>query len=738
MIQQDIIGFFITDLFDSSSGIPTSDHSSPTLPSGMRSSHQLSSLVSSIPYSSTAITKRPSHPSSVSPFRKRSRSPTTSVPISSPIPGALSPIHVDHLPLPKRIRSSDAVADLEDCSDESSESPIPRETTEGIDARVVVMTVSLEEVETSARGSVEVRVDSVMHPAVSDDIPELPEGSYRGVIESIQRDQGHRIVATGQQSVVLLERIKALEDRDAARNLEPLVEGGGEQEEENGDNYEGGNGGGNGNGGVNRNGGNGNKGVNGNRRVNDNGNKGGNDNGNGNGNGGGNGYNFRGFMPVARECTYQDFLKCQLLNFNGTKGVVGLTRWFEKMETVFHIMYCPRNKIQKMEAELWNLAMKGNDLTSYIRRFQELVLLYTRMVLDEEDKFERFIRGLPDNIQGNVIVAEPTRLQDAIRIANNLMDQKLKGYARNVENKRMFDNSPRDNHGQQPAFKRQNVRGQNVARAYMAGSNERKGYVGSLPYCNMCMLHHEGLCTVRCGNCKRVGHMTRDCTADVAPNTQRTLNRRNNTGSNEATAKAYAIEGGGANSDSNIVTCTFLLNNCYDSMLFDLGADRIFVSSTFSALLDVAPSTLDTSRPFDIDLMPIELGSFDVIISMDWLAKYHAMIVCDEDDLRIGLTNAPAVFMDLMNRVCKPYLDKFMIVFIDDILIYSKSRKEHEGHLKLILKLLKEELYAKFSKCGFWLSNVQFLSHVIDSEVIHVDPDKIESIKDWASPKTPT
>ncbi|GJW82248.1 putative nucleotidyltransferase, ribonuclease H [Tanacetum coccineum] len=95
--------------------------------------------------------------------------------------------------------------------------------------------------------------------------------------------------------------------------------------------------------------------------------------------------------------------------------------------------------------------------------------------------------------------------------------------------------------------------------------------------------------------------------------------------------------------------------------------------------------------------------------------------------------------MDLMNRVCKPYLDRFVIVFSNDILIYSKSIKEHEGHLKLILKLLKEEeLYAKFSKCEFWLSKVQFLGHVIDSEGIHVDPAKIESIKDWASPKTPT
>ncbi|GJT64330.1 putative reverse transcriptase domain-containing protein [Tanacetum coccineum] len=104
-----------------------------------------------------------------------------------------------------------------------------------------------------------------------------------------------------------------------------------------------------------------------------------------------------------------------------------------------------------------------------------------------------------------------------------------------------------------------------------------------------------------------------------------------------------------------------------------------------------------------------------------------------------GLTNAPAVFMDLMNRVCKPYLDKFVIVFIDDILIYSKDEKEHEEHLKAILELLKkEQLYAKFSKCEFWIPKVQFLGHVIDSRGIHVDPAKIESIKDWASPKTPT
>ncbi|GKB23638.1 putative reverse transcriptase domain-containing protein [Tanacetum coccineum] len=103
-----------------------------------------------------------------------------------------------------------------------------------------------------------------------------------------------------------------------------------------------------------------------------------------------------------------------------------------------------------------------------------------------------------------------------------------------------------------------------------------------------------------------------------------------------------------------------------------------------------------------------------------------------------GLTNAPAVCMDLMNRVCKPYLDKFVIVFIDDILIYSKTKEDHEVHFKLVLELLKKErLYAKFSKCEFWSQEVHFLGHVVNHNGIHVDPSKIEAVKNWKSPTTP-
>nr|GEX00274.1 hypothetical protein [Tanacetum cinerariifolium] len=267
--------------------------------------------------------------------------------------------------------------------------------------------------------------------------------------------------------------------------------------------------------------------------------------------------------------------------------------------------------------------------------------------------------------------------------------------------------------------------------------------------------------------------------------------------------------GGDANPDSNVIKCTFLLNNHYAFVLFDSSVDRSFVSSTFNTLLDIIPNTLDVSYAVKLAdgrisetntmlrgcaalvartpyrLAPSELqelstqlpsssplgapvlfvkkkyGSFQMFIDYRKLNKltvknrYPLLRIDDlfdqlqgsrvysKIDLRsvmsFGLTNAPTIFMDLMNRVCKPYLDKFMIVFIDEILIYSKSKEEPAEHLKLILEFLKkEELYVKFSKCDFWLSRVQFLGHVIDSEGIHLDPAKIESIKDWALPKTPT
>ncbi|GJY46494.1 putative reverse transcriptase domain-containing protein [Tanacetum coccineum] len=759
-------------------------HSSPDSTSDSSSSESSLDSSSDRSLDSSSLSARPPH--------KRCRSPTTLLPSSTPVLRSIAPTHAYLLSPRKRFRDTYSpedsreehmeigTADVEVVTDLGIGDGVGAHTEDGIGMGVEVAASDIREdedefeAEASAGGTMEIIVDPLVIGGISEptgeDAPDLEgrENLRVRALLCIERDRVDNLRHHMELSHEEFRQIHRHRD-DAWRRLRS-------QNRDDGNN---GNGGGNGN----KNG-----------RGNGNINRGGNGNGNPN-------RNDKGVMLVIRE---------------------------ELMKLMTEVYY-PRNEIPKMESELWNLIVKNNDLAAYTQRFQELTMLCTKMIPEEEDRVEKFIGGLPNNIQGNVIAAEPTRLQDAVRIANNLMDQKLKGYAmKNAEKNRRLEVNQRDNRGQQPPFKRHNVGGQNVAKAYTTGNNERRVYNGPLPLCNKYQNH---------GN--KTG---------------------NKSGIGKVRGKAYVLGGGDSNPDSNIITGTFLLNNRYASMLFDSGADRSFMSTTFSALLDVIPFTLNVSYAveladgrisktntvlrgctlgllghlFNIDLMPVELGSFDVIISMDWLANHHVVIVCDEKivwipyrdkvlivqgdrsgkgkksnykkgirikseekrledvptvrdfqevfpkdlprlprkrqvefqidlvpgaapnqypllridnlfdklqgssvyskiDLRsgyhqlrvrdedipkmafrtryghyefqvmpFGLTNAPTVFMDLMNRVCKPYLDKFMIIFIDDILIYSKSKEEHAKHLKLILELLKkEELYAKFSKGDF-------------------------------------
>ncbi|GJS05285.1 putative reverse transcriptase domain-containing protein [Tanacetum coccineum] len=317
------------------------------------------------------------------------------------------------------------------------------------------------------------------------------------------------------------------------------------------------------------------------------------------------------------------------------------------------------------------------------------------MILEEDDKVERYIWGLPDSIQGNVTSAGPVRLQDVVKLAYSLMDQNIHAYtARQADNKRRLESTPRDNHVHQPLFKRHNV-----ARAYTAGPGERKVYAGKLPLCNRCKLHHNGQCTVRCTNCKNIGHLQGHYRNDCPK--LRNQNYRNTTGnaagSSEARERVYALGGGNADQAPIVVTGTFLLDNRYAFILFDTGADRSYVSSAFSSLIDITPSTLDTKYDFEladgkiirvntiirgctlnllnhlfnIDLMPVKLG-------MDWLSKYHVLIVWDENIVRIPYGNEILIVQGDRSKKLKdkseekrledvPIMRDFLEVFLEDL-----------------------------------------------------------------------
>ncbi|GJU07901.1 putative reverse transcriptase domain-containing protein [Tanacetum coccineum] len=303
------------------------------------------------------------------------------------------------------------------------------------------------------------------------------------------------------------------------------------------------------------------------------------------------------------------------------------------------------------------LTVKGTDLTSYTQRFQELALLCGRMFPEESDKIEKYVGGLPDMIHGSVVVSKPKTMQDVVEIATELMDKKICTFSeRQTESKRKFEDTSRNTHNQQQqqqhnkrCYKCNKVGHlardcRSTATANNA-NNQRGTGSGQKPTCYECGVQ---------------GHFKKEC-----PKLKNNNNRGNQVGGGNAPAKVYVVGHAGTNPDSNVVTGTFLLNNRYASILFDTGADRSFVSTAFSSQIDITPTALDhyydveladgriiglntilrgctlniLNHPFNIDLMPVELGSFNAIIGMDWLVRYQAIIVCAEKIFRIPWGN---------------------------------------------------------------------------------------------------
>ncbi|GJW07890.1 putative reverse transcriptase domain-containing protein [Tanacetum coccineum] len=400
--------------------------------------------------------------------------------------------------------------------------------------------------------------------------------------------------------------------------------------------------------------------------------------------------------------------------------------------------YCPRNEIKKLEIEIWNLKVKVTDLTSYTQRFQELALLCWRMFPKESDKIEKYFGGLPDMIHGSVVASKPKTMQEAVEIATELMDKKIRTFAeRQTESKRKQD----DNQQQQ---QQQNKR-QNTGRAYTVGTDATSVIKLAIWPVTAGALQTPTMLTIR----GALGRVRNPLAMNVEPrDTSRGIDLPGLPPTRQVKFQIDLIPGVAPVARAPYRLAPSEMKELLEKLkeLSDKGFIRP-ISLPWGALVLFVKKKID-------DLFDQLQGS-SVYSKIDLRSGYHQLRVREEDIpkmafrtryghyefqvMAFGLTNAPTVFMDLMNRVCKPFLDKFVIVFIDDILIYSKNKKECEEHLKAVLKLLKKEkLYAKFSKCEFWILKVQFLGHVIDSQGIHVDPAKIESIKDWESPKTPT
>ncbi|GJY33450.1 putative reverse transcriptase domain-containing protein [Tanacetum coccineum] len=381
--------------------------------------------------------------------------------------------------------------------------------------------------------------------------------------------------------------------------------------------------------------------------------------------------------------------------------------------------YYPQGEIKKLENRLWNLKVKGNDVPTYTERFQELTLICTKFVANETEKVDKYISGLPDNIYGNVKSSKPKTLDETIELANDLMDQKLCTYPkRQTDNKKEVpdDSIPKQPWPSTTTLENTECRQGNFACDCRGSGNTN---VANSQRDNMAVPKGNG-----CFECGAPGHFKRDC--------PKLKNKEWEKHSQEYMAKGCQI------------------------FLAQISAKKEEDKSEGKQLKDV-PIVQDFSKVFPEDLPGLPPAR---------LVEFHIDLIPGAAPVaQAPYRLAPSKMKELM---CIDYreLNKrtvknhYPLPRIDDLFdqlqgssIYSKidlrsgyhqlesmrkrhskdgipnsDKKEHEEHLKAILELLKKEkLYAKFSKCEFWISKVQFLGHVIDSRGIHVDPAKIES-----------
>nr|GEV02236.1 reverse transcriptase domain-containing protein [Tanacetum cinerariifolium] len=477
--------------------------------------------------------------------------------------------------------------------------------------------------------------------------------------------------------------------------------------------------------------------------------------------------------PVTKRCSYKEFMSCQPFNFKGLEGVVGHIRWFERTKSVFFRSNCTKECKMKFSTgtltkkalswskrwkmNFYNLTVKGNDLKTHVRRFQELIVLGPTVVSNSKKMIEVFFGGLPQSIEGNVTASKPQTLEEAINIAQRLMDQILRhNYVQetndhkrkfddrrtfttnnNYHNNRNYNNNNRNtNHHQH-----QNIR-QKIVRAYAATPTVNSGYVGNLPRCKRYNLHHTGPCPVKCQTCNKVGHLTKDCrnkgpatgsNLQPVPITYHACEEKGHyinqcpKANKGAYGRAYMLRDNYAHKDSNVVAGTFLLNQHLARVLFDSGPDKSFVSISLASMLNIPPIIIDTiydiemadenlvstntviqgytltllNQPFETDLMPIKLGSFDVVIGMDWLSKYHAKILCDEKVVQIPING-----ITLIIQVVREFLE----VFPEDLPGLPPDR-QIEFQIDLIPGA------APVARSPYRLA-----PHVIDNQEIHVLP----------------